>query len=115
MMDWKFKKERVATVSVRSPALTMLPLCCGATGSNMQFTPALQQTLSFEWQGRPSQKAKEVIGRGEGLGEDSLGRVSKLPSSGSSKGESQFPPKRGGRNTLPPWVKCSAWIVVAFL
>lgn len=97
MMDWKLKKEKVAIVSVRSPVLYLLPLCCGATCINMQFTPAFQMPLNSEWQGRPNQrKPKRLWGRGEDLGEDSLGEVSKLPSRGSSKGESQLPPKRAG-------------------
>lgn len=56
------------------------------------------------------EKARKVVRRGEDLGEDSLGDAFNY----NSKGEYQFSPK-ARRDTLPPLVKCSVRIVVAFL
>lgn len=48
VMDWKFKKERVAPVTVRSPALY------SAASAGEPHT-SVQWSLSSEWQGRQGQ------------------------------------------------------------
>lgn len=46
----------------------------------------LWPTPSVEWQGETgSEKGKEAVGKGEDLGKESLGEVSKLSSGGSSE------------------------------
>lgn len=112
MMDWKFKEERVAIVSVRSPVLYLLPLCCGATCTI--YSPVQPSRCLWVLNDR-GDRVRESRERRLGRGEDSLGEVSKLPSSGSSKGESQVSPKMRRRDTVPPLVKCRVRIVVASL
>lgn len=79
MMEWKLKKKKVATVSLRSPALSHVislhvrcshqSAVCSGISADSEFWIAV---------GTGSEKGEEASGKGEDLGEDSLGQSSKL-------------------------------------
>lgn len=111
-MDWKFKEERVAIVSVRSPVLYLLPLCCGATCTI--YSPIQPSRCLWVLNDRGDwvrESRRGSWGEGKTLWEKSLNCPQVVAVRVSPRSLLRW----GGRDTVPPLVKCRVRIVVASL